>query len=179
MFGMDGEPSALAKETIDIRRAHPDEVAFESAVRIDPCLDVGGIGIPERRRGLWQVGEMETETGLRGDANALARDMAEQHGAGRLARTDDPNAGALLTQRRPTRIVFDDTPAVSRFHIHIARMDVVPDADGALLEALQEGLSYPWLAPAELHARFAGHARSAPRLAFVEAFSRPAPGADA
>ena len=91
----------------------------------------------------------------------------------------EPAAGALRVGHGVYRWTFDDTPAVSRFHIHIARMDVVPDADGALLEALQEGLSYPWLAPAELHARFAGHARSAPRLAFVEAFSRPAPGADA
>ena len=32
------------------------------------------------------------------------------------------------------------TPAVTAFHIHIARMDVVPDADGALLDALQAGL---------------------------------------
>jgi hypothetical protein len=53
-------------------------------------------------------------------------------------------------------------------------MDVVPDADGALLEALQEGLDYPWLTPAALHAHFNALARSTPALAFVDAFSRPA-----
>ncbi|MFM0201072.1 hypothetical protein PQR53_14500 [Paraburkholderia fungorum] len=82
--------------------------------------------------------------------------------------------GALRVGHGVYRWSFDATPAVTAFHIHIARMDVVPDADGKLLEALQDGLSYPWLAPADLHARFTSLARSMPALAFVEAFSRPA-----
>jgi hypothetical protein len=82
--------------------------------------------------------------------------------------------GALRIGHGVYRWSFDATPAVTAFHIHIARMDVVPDADGKLLEALQDGLSYPWLAPGDLHARFASLARSTPALAFVEAFSRPA-----
>ncbi|AFT87551.1 hypothetical protein [Paraburkholderia phenoliruptrix] len=86
----------------------------------------------------------------------------------------EPAAGALRVGHGVYRWTFDDTGSVSRFHIHIARMDVVPDADGTLLEALQEGLSYPWLAPAELQARFVEHVRSLPELAFAEAFSRPA-----
>ena len=85
----------------------------------------------------------------------------------------EPAAGALRVGHGVYRWNFDATPAVKRFHIHIERMDVVPDADGALLEALQEGLSYPWLAPAELHARFTELARSTPALAFVAAFARP------
>jgi hypothetical protein len=86
----------------------------------------------------------------------------------------EPAAGALRVGHGVYRWTFDDTPAVSRFHIHIACMDVVPDADGALLDALQDGLSYPWLAPADLHTHFSELARSAPALAFVDAFSRPA-----
>lgn len=82
--------------------------------------------------------------------------------------------GTLRIGHGVYRWSFDATPAVTAFHIHIARMDVVPDADGKLLEALQDGLSYPWLAPGDLHARFASLARSTPALAFVEAFSRPA-----
>jgi hypothetical protein len=88
----------------------------------------------------------------------------------------EPATGALRIGHGVYRWSFDATPAVTAFHIHIARMDVVPDADGKLLEALQDGLSYPWLAPGDLHARFASLARSTPALAFVEAFSRPAVG---
>jgi hypothetical protein len=47
-----------------------------------------------------------------------------------------------------------------------------------LLDALQEGLDYPWLAPATLNARFSALARSAPALAFADAFSRPASAPD-
>lgn len=86
----------------------------------------------------------------------------------------EPARGALRVGHGMYRWTFDETPAVGAFHIHIARMDVVPDADGALLDALQAGLAYPWLAPAALHAHFTALARSSPALAFVEAFSRPA-----
>lgn len=82
--------------------------------------------------------------------------------------------GALRVGHGVYRWTFDATPAVTGFHIHIARMDVVPDADGTLLDALQDGLSYPWLVPADLHAHFTSLARSTPALAFVDGFSRPA-----
>ncbi|RKF42752.1 hypothetical protein [Paraburkholderia fungorum] len=84
------------------------------------------------------------------------------------------STGAVRVGHGVYRWRFDTTSAVTGFHIHIARMDVVPDADGALLEALQDGLSYPWLAPADLHAHFTSLARCTPALAFVEAFSLPA-----
>lgn len=83
-------------------------------------------------------------------------------------------SGALRVGHGVYRWTFDETPAVTAFDIHIARMDVVPDADGALLDALQAGLDYPWLAPAALHAHFTALARSTPALAFADAFSRPA-----
>lgn len=86
----------------------------------------------------------------------------------------EPASDALRVGHGVYRWSFDETPAVTGFDIHIERMDVVPDAAGALLDALQEGLDYPWLAPAVLHARFAALARSTPTLAFVDAFSRPA-----
>jgi len=63
---------------------------------------------------------------------------------------------------------------VSAFHIHIARMDVVPDPDGGLLAVLQRGLSYPWLAPVELRKHFEALAEAMPALAFVRAFAEPA-----
>ncbi|OAJ60668.1 hypothetical protein A6V36_02430 [Paraburkholderia ginsengiterrae] len=86
----------------------------------------------------------------------------------------EPATGALRVGHGVYTWTFNETPAVTAFHIHIARMDVVPDADGALLEKLQADMAYPWLTPAALHARFAALASSTPELAFVEAFSRPA-----
>jgi hypothetical protein len=87
-------------------------------------------------------------------------------------------SGALRIGHGVYRWTFDEAPAVTGFDIHIARMDVVPDASGALLGALQENLNYPWLAPAVLLARFTTLARSTPALAFADAFSRPASAPD-
>ena len=67
----------------------------------------------------------------------------------------------------------------THLHIHIARMDVVPDLDGALLDTLQTGLDYPWLASSDLRARFAELARTVPSLAFAEGFAEPVPLAEA
>lgn len=86
----------------------------------------------------------------------------------------EPATGALRVGHGVYRWTFDETPVVTGFHIHIARMDVMPDADGALLDALQTGLAYPWLTPAALHEHLAALAGDTPALAFVEAFSRPA-----
>ncbi|RDK01862.1 hypothetical protein [Paraburkholderia lacunae] len=86
----------------------------------------------------------------------------------------EPATGALRVGHGVYRWTFDEAASVTGFHIHIARMDVVPDADGALLATLQKGLSYPWLAPADLHEHLTSLARSTPALTFVEAFSRPA-----
>ncbi|ASL44099.1 hypothetical protein bAD24_I11450 [Burkholderia sp. AD24] len=86
----------------------------------------------------------------------------------------EPATGALRVGHGVYRWTFDETPVVTGFHIHIARMDVVPDADGALLDALQMGLAYPWLTPDALHEHLAALARDTPALAFAEAFSQPA-----
>ena len=86
-------------------------------------------------------------------------------------------AGALRIGHGTYRWTFDANgiaPRVSAFHIHITRMDVIDDPDGARLERLQEGLSYPWLAPAELATRYgalAGDASGA--FAFAREFAHP------
>ena len=91
----------------------------------------------------------------------------------------EPAARALRVGHGVYRWTFGsdataDEGRVTGFHIHIARMDVVSDPDGALLEALQGGLSYPWLGPAALREHFEALARSTPALAFVGAFAAPA-----
>ncbi len=64
---------------------------------------------------------------------------------------------------------------VEAMHIHIERMDPIPDADGALLRAAQSRLPYPWLAPVVLHDDFARHVESDTALAFLQNFERPIP----
>ena len=91
----------------------------------------------------------------------------------------EPAARALRVGHGVYRWTFGsdataDEGRVTAFHIHIARMDVVSDPDGALLAALQGGLSYPWLKPATLREHFEALARSTPALAFVGAFAAPA-----
>jgi hypothetical protein len=99
----------------------------------------------------------------------------------------EPAVGALRIGHGTYRWTFDthadankDAARVTQFHIHIARMDVIDDSDGAKLERLQDGLSYPWLAPADLAQRYgalAGEASGA--FAFARAFAQPARGIDA
>lgn len=99
----------------------------------------------------------------------------------------EPAAGALRVGHGTYRWVFaspGDTgrsaPRVAHFHIHIARMDVIDDPDGAKLERLQEGLRYPWLAPAELAAHYGALAgEAAGEFAFVRDFALAARGIDA
>ncbi|QGZ62720.1 hypothetical protein [Paraburkholderia acidisoli] len=94
----------------------------------------------------------------------------------------EPAAGALRIGHGTYRWVFDEARAdadhatrVAQFHIHIARMDVIDDPDGAKLERLQSGLSYPWLAPADLAARYDALAgEAAGEFAFAREFARPA-----
>ncbi|WP_322031645.1 hypothetical protein [Paraburkholderia sp. J76] len=87
-------------------------------------------------------------------------------------------AGALRIGHGTYRWTFEGNgaaPRVSALHIHIARMDVIDDPDGARLERLQEGLSYPWLAPGDLAARYGALARDASgAFDFVREFAYPA-----
>ncbi|SDD37702.1 hypothetical protein [Paraburkholderia lycopersici] len=87
-------------------------------------------------------------------------------------------AGALRIGHGTYRWTFDANdaaPRVVQFHIRIARMDVIDDPDGALLTRLQDGLSYPWLAPGDLAARYGALADDASgSFAFAREFAQPA-----
>ena len=86
----------------------------------------------------------------------------------------EPATGALRVGHGVYRWTFDGVARVTGFHIHIARMDVVPDADAKLLAQLQDALDYPWLAPAALREYFETLARKTPAPAFIDAFAVPA-----
>jgi hypothetical protein len=87
-------------------------------------------------------------------------------------------AGALRIGHGTYRWTFeanDTAPRVSQFHIHIARMDVIADPDGTWLARLQDGLSYPWLRPDDLAARYEALAEDASDyFTFAREFARPA-----
>jgi hypothetical protein len=58
-------------------------------------------------------------------------------------------------------------------HIHIDRMDAIPDVDATLLVAAQSDLTYPWLRPSLLHSIYAGRAEQNSPLAFLQEFRSP------
>ncbi|MFJ4293345.1 nuclear transport factor 2 family protein [Cupriavidus sp. NPDC089707] len=64
----------------------------------------------------------------------------------------------------------DGTYRIGSLHIHIARMDVMPDAGAAMLAALQAALPYPWLPSQTLQASAAAQASADARLAFLKEF---------
>ncbi|WP_439687385.1 SnoaL-like domain-containing protein [Cupriavidus oxalaticus] len=64
----------------------------------------------------------------------------------------------------------DGTYRIASLHIHIARMDVVPDAGAAMLAALQAALPYPWLPLPTLRAAVEAQAAADARLAFLKEF---------
>ena len=63
---------------------------------------------------------------------------------------------------------------VAAMHIHIDRMQAIPDADGVLREAIQGDMSYPWLTPAALQRRMDELAVASAALAFLRPFREPA-----
>lgn len=70
--------------------------------------------------------------------------------------------------------VGEAEPRVTRFHIQIARMDVIADGDARLLAQVHERLSYPWLSPVALRDELDSLRRAAPAFAFVAPFIEPA-----
>ncbi|MBF6992301.1 MULTISPECIES: nuclear transport factor 2 family protein [Cupriavidus] len=64
----------------------------------------------------------------------------------------------------------DGTYRIGSLHIHIARMDVVPDAGAAMLAALQAALPYPWLPSQTLQAAVHAQVSADARLAFLKEF---------
>ncbi|WP_354683339.1 hypothetical protein [Cupriavidus necator] len=63
---------------------------------------------------------------------------------------------------------------IASLHIHIERMDSVPDPGAAVLTALQSALPYPWLPEPALKTVVEGYAAAQPELAFLQAFAEPA-----
>ncbi|MFM0304276.1 hypothetical protein PQQ99_29580 [Paraburkholderia sediminicola] len=64
--------------------------------------------------------------------------------------------------------------AIARLHIHIERMDAVPDPDAAKLSALQGSLSYPWLPPVALRDGVANFIATCSDAEFALPFQQPA-----
>jgi len=62
---------------------------------------------------------------------------------------------------------------VIAMHIHITAMEPIADADGRLLGAAQEPLTYPWLAPALMSSKLSGLAEADPALVFLRGFVSP------
>ena len=79
---------------------------------LDPCADVGLVGIPQRRLGGGQVGEVEAEGGLRSHADMRARDMAKKHRARRLARPCDAHRNSFRAEPGPSQVILRDAAAV-------------------------------------------------------------------
>ena len=88
-------------------------------------------------------------------------------------------AGQLRIGRGLYRWTFaSDTVAskrVSAMHIHIDRMDRIADADGAIREAVQSVLPYPWLLPAILRREMEALSRGGAAFAFLRDFTTPLP----
>ncbi|WP_329955814.1 nuclear transport factor 2 family protein [Cupriavidus necator] len=68
----------------------------------------------------------------------------------------------------------DGSYRIASLHIHIERMDSVPDPGAAVLSALQSSLPYPWLPEPALKTVIEGSAAAQPGLAFLRAFAEPA-----
>ena len=67
----------------------------------------------------------------------------------------------------------DSGMRVCAMHIHIERMDIIEDRDGAKLSALQQALPYPWLRPAILRESIERIMEQRPGFEFLEGFQAP------
>lgn len=63
---------------------------------------------------------------------------------------------------------------IVQLHIHIERMDAVPDPCAEKLNALQAALLYPWLPPAELRDKLASFIATSSDAEFALPFKQPA-----
>jgi hypothetical protein len=63
---------------------------------------------------------------------------------------------------------------IVQLHIHIERMDAVPDPHAERLTVLQARLSYPWLSPQELQRSVASFIETYPDSAFAIPFAQAA-----
>jgi len=85
----------------------------------------------------------------------------------------EPAAATLRIGKGCYRWTFAKEGFVSAMHIHIERMDAIPDADGRLLRAAQAELPYPWLQPATLRSVYRQRAGDNRELDFLHEFETP------
>src|SRR5215475_6957215 len=104
--------SAPAKVTIGVGSTHPDEILLQAAMGIDPRPDVGLIGAPQRLCGILSTREMKAEPRGGRDADLVARNVAKQDCACRLAGPDNADVDTTGCETSPARIVLRGAAAV-------------------------------------------------------------------
>jgi len=85
----------------------------------------------------------------------------------------EPAAASLRIGKGYYEWRFAPLALVTAMHIHIDRMDAIPDPGGNLLSNCQAELPYPWLKPATLQATYKRRAQANPALAFLHDFEQP------
>jgi len=89
----------------------------------------------------------------------------------------EPAASCLRAGKGFYRWTFTRQSAtfcVSAMHIHIERMDPIPDSGGGLLRAAQASLSYPWLTEKDMRQEFERLIQHDKGLGFLKNFTTPA-----
>jgi hypothetical protein len=84
---------------------------------VDPRADVGLIGAPEHLRGILPAREMEAEPGGGRDADLVARNVAEEDRACRLAGPDNADVDTAGCKTSPARIVLRGAATVIVIHV--------------------------------------------------------------
>ena len=85
----------------------------------------------------------------------------------------EPAAAMLRIGKGYYEWSFARPPRVMAMHIHIHRMDAIPDGEAILLVCAQDGLPYPWLQPSRLRATYDRRAEESGALAFLREFQTP------
>lgn len=85
----------------------------------------------------------------------------------------EPAAASLRIGKGYYEWTFAQPARVTAMHIHIDRMDAIPDAEGTLLVSAQAALPYPWLQPSLLRAAYQRRAEESTALAFLHEFETP------
>jgi hypothetical protein len=109
--------SAPFEISIDVRSTHPDKIFLQAAMGVDPRADIGLIGAPEHLRGILPPREMEAEPGGGRNADPVARNVAEEDRACRLAGPDNADVDTAGCETSPARIILRGAAAVIVIHV--------------------------------------------------------------
>jgi len=85
----------------------------------------------------------------------------------------EPAAGNLRIGKGYYEWSFTQPASVVAMHIHIDRMDAIPDANSSLLLSAQKDLPYPWLQPSVLRSTYQRCIDASIALAFLCEFQTP------